>query len=143
MAGLEGLERIKMTNLPPKRIVLVVDDDPMVLEVAEAQLKRLGYRPLLANNGLEGLTKLQEHNPDAVCSDTQMPEMDGLSFCRRAREMGYRKPFVGTSNSGITTLSEEWADAGATGYHGDKVGLYRSKSNLGSFLDRAFDYHKE
>ena len=132
-----------MTDLRQKRTVLVVDDDPLVLEVAEAQLMRLGYGTLLASNGLEGLTKLQKHNPDAVCSDTQMPEMDGLSFCRRAREIGYQKPFVGTSNSGITTLPEEWANAGATDYHGDKVGLYRSKSTLGSFLDRAFDYHQE
>ena len=45
------------------------------------------YVILQANNGREGLDMLSDHLPNLIISDLMMPEMDGLTFCRKVREM--------------------------------------------------------
>jgi two-component system cell cycle sensor histidine kinase/response regulator CckA len=59
--------------------VLVVDDEPEILNAIEGLLNYLGYRPELASSGKEGLEKYMQSNPDAVLMDINMPEMDGVS----------------------------------------------------------------
>ncbi len=59
--------------------VLVVDDEPEILNAMQDLLEYLGYRPELAANGKKGLEKYRSKNPDAVLMDINMPEMDGIT----------------------------------------------------------------
>jgi PAS domain S-box-containing protein len=57
--------------------VLVVDDDPQVLNLLAKTLEKEGYRALLARNGVEALALARAHRPEAITLDVLMPQMDG------------------------------------------------------------------
>jgi len=59
--------------------VLVVDDEPEILNAMEGLLEYLGYTTDFASSGKEGLEKYMQHRPDAVLMDISMPEMDGVA----------------------------------------------------------------
>jgi two-component system cell cycle sensor histidine kinase/response regulator CckA len=59
--------------------VLVVDDEPEILNAMEGLLEYLGYQADFASSGKEGLEKYMQHRPDAVLMDIGMPEMDGVA----------------------------------------------------------------
>jgi len=65
--------------------ILLVDDDPHVLEVLTLYLEKEGYSVLQAANGQEGLDKALYHDPCLIVLDVMMPEMDGIELCRRIR----------------------------------------------------------
>lgn len=67
--------------------VLIIDDDREMRISLDHLLKSAGYDTVIAKNGLEGLTALQRDAPDVVVSDVRMPEMNGLEFQLKAREM--------------------------------------------------------
>jgi two-component system response regulator ResD len=65
--------------------ILVVDDDPRLLHIVAMYLGIEGYEVITAENGEDGLTKLQERPPDLVILDIMMPGLDGIETCRRMR----------------------------------------------------------
>lgn len=65
--------------------MLIVDDSPMVLSFATHVLKRLGIPILTADNGRDGLEKMQSLEPDILITDLMMPEMDGFELIKRVR----------------------------------------------------------
>ncbi len=58
--------------------VLVVEDDPMVLELVTTRLDLAGFQTFYARNGREGLDRIQELRPDGLVLDINMPMMDGF-----------------------------------------------------------------
>jgi len=67
--------------------VLVVDDDPINLELVHAHLAAAGYVPLTADSGFKALTVFHQKQPRIVVSDWLMPKMDGLELCRQIRSV--------------------------------------------------------
>lgn len=65
--------------------ILLVDDEPDVLEFLSYNLKKEGYHVLKARNGREGLLLARSENPQLVILDVMMPEMDGIETCREIR----------------------------------------------------------
>jgi putative two-component system response regulator len=65
--------------------VLVVDDEPMNLELVATVLGDLGYRVITAADGAEGLGLAQVRAPDLVLLDVKMPGLDGYEVCRRLK----------------------------------------------------------
>jgi CheY-like chemotaxis protein len=66
--------------------ILVVDDEPDVLNLVELQLERSGYTVVTAESALEALRVLREHGPPAIgIVDVAMPELSGLDFVRVLR----------------------------------------------------------
>jgi CheY-like chemotaxis protein len=61
------------------QLVLVVDDEPQILNAMNELLQYLGYKPEFASSGTEGLEKFKACKPDAVLMDINMPEMDGIA----------------------------------------------------------------
>ncbi|HEV7128903.1 MAG TPA: response regulator transcription factor [Ktedonobacterales bacterium] len=65
--------------------VLVVDDEPKLIDVVRMNLEVEGYRVLEASNGVEALERLQADLPDLVLLDVMMPELDGFETLKRIR----------------------------------------------------------
>jgi len=79
-----GEEQLKPEDKPSLargdgQLVLVVDDEPEILNAMKELLVYLGYKPKFASSGTEGLDKYKKCNPDAVLMDINMPEMDGTA----------------------------------------------------------------
>src|SRR6266498_4341433 len=68
--------------------VLVVDDEPNIVEVVSAYLKRELFNVVTASDGETALQKVSEVAPDLVVLDVMLPRLDGLEVCRRVRAMG-------------------------------------------------------
>ena len=64
------------------KTVLVVDDDVDLLKMVEILLQGEGYRVVLAEEGQEALSKIDEEMPDMILLDMKMPGMDGWEFAR-------------------------------------------------------------
>jgi two-component system KDP operon response regulator KdpE len=68
--------------------ILLIDDDPMILQLLRHFLQNEGYHVTTADRAEEGLDLAVREMPDMVILDLVMPVMDGFETCRRLREMG-------------------------------------------------------
>jgi DNA-binding response OmpR family regulator len=65
--------------------ILVVDDEPRIVNFLRSKLKASGYEVLTASNGLEGLEQAQAQEPALIVLDLLMPKMDGLEMLKELR----------------------------------------------------------
>jgi DNA-binding response OmpR family regulator len=65
--------------------ILVVDDEPNILEVVSAYLRRELYHVVTATDGEAALKQFAESSPDLIVLDVMLPRLDGLEVCRRVR----------------------------------------------------------
>jgi DNA-binding response OmpR family regulator len=65
--------------------ILVVDDEPVIMESLAYSLRREGYEVTVSPNGLEALELFDKIHPDLVVLDIMLPGIDGLEVCRRLR----------------------------------------------------------
>lgn len=61
--------------------ILVVDDDPDLVESVKMMLENKNYEVVTAYDGIEGLQKTKEESPDLIILDVMMPNKDGYSVC--------------------------------------------------------------
>lgn len=62
--------------------ILVVDDEPHIVQVVSLKLRNAGYEVLSASDGEEALEMASENRPDLIVTDFQMPYMTGLELCQ-------------------------------------------------------------
>jgi len=76
--------------------VLVVDDDPMVIDIAETMLAKLGFTVLCAGDGIEALELVQKYRQEIllVLCDVSMPRMDGWETLSALREIAPAMPVI-------------------------------------------------
>jgi DNA-binding response OmpR family regulator len=74
-----------VTDAVPGARILIVDDEPMVREVAGRYLAREGYEVRGAGDGEAALVLAETEQPDLVVLDLMLPKLDGLTVCRRLR----------------------------------------------------------
>ena len=74
--------------------ILLVDDDPTVLQLLKLFLEKEGYQVLTAEGGAAGLEIAAKELPDLALLDIIMPVMDGFETCRRLRELGVQSILV-------------------------------------------------
>ncbi len=67
--------------------ILIVDDDPDIIEILTYNLSNEGYNVKSAVNGVEALKKAKKFIPDIILLDVMMPEMDGIEACSQLREI--------------------------------------------------------
>jgi DNA-binding response OmpR family regulator len=65
--------------------VLVVDDDPVIVELLRVNFEIEGFEVVSAADGWQGLDRVRADRPDVVLSDIMMPHMDGLEFVTRLK----------------------------------------------------------
>ncbi len=78
----------------PEARLLIVDDEPNILELLAASLRFAGFEVQTAANGQQALAIAQTYRPDLLVLDVMMPEIDGFTVVRRLRESGVRSPVV-------------------------------------------------
>ena len=104
-----------MSKIPK---ILIVDDDPDIIEILRYNLSLAGYEVKAASNGKEAIKKAKIFIPEIILLDVMMPEMDGIEACRLIREMPSLKNsriiFLSARNEDYTQLSA--FDAGADDY---------------------------
>ena len=66
--------------------ILVVDDEPSVVNLITYNLRKAHYQVLTASNGREALDQARQSRPDLILLDLMIPEMDGLQVCRELRK---------------------------------------------------------
>lgn len=71
-----------------RREVLILDDSPDQLQVLEAMLKKRGYQTVSFLDPAKALEDLKERKPGLILCDFNMPDMNGLEFCRDVRSNG-------------------------------------------------------
>ncbi|WP_186301246.1 response regulator transcription factor [Rhodococcus sp. WB9] len=79
---------------PVEARVLVVDDEPNILELLSVSLRFQGFEVVTASTGAEGLDTARTFRPDAVILDVMMPGMDGFGLLKRLRADGVDAPVL-------------------------------------------------
>ena len=67
--------------------ILLVDDEPDILEIVGYNLKNEGYEVYTAKNGQEAIQSAKKNNPHLILLDIMMPEMDGIEACEKIRKI--------------------------------------------------------
>ena len=98
--------------------ILLVDDEPDILEIVGYNLTQEGYQVVTAANGREAIAKAKKHLPQLIIMDVMMPEMDGMEACEAIRKLPELSNVIITF---LTARSEDYSqvagfDAGADDY---------------------------
>ena len=98
--------------------ILLVDDEPDILEIVGYNLSAQGYQVITGENGVEAVEKAKKHKPHLIILDVMMPEMDGIEACERIREQSDLSETIITF---LTARGEDYSqvagfDAGADDY---------------------------
>lgn len=70
-----------------KKTILVVDDEKAIINLLKIHLEKEGYNVIEANDGLEAIDIAAEKKPDLILLDVMIPKLDGLSVCKRIKNM--------------------------------------------------------
>jgi two-component system alkaline phosphatase synthesis response regulator PhoP len=96
--------------------ILVVDDEPDILEFLSYNLQKEGFSVVVAHNGEEGLKLAEKEKPTLIILDIMMPQMDGVEVCRTLRS---RKEFAQTLIAFLTAREEDYSQIAALDVGGD------------------------
>ena len=102
-----------------KTRALLVDDNPVNIQVASLMLKKMGIEPDLAGNGLEAIDAVKRQRYDIALMDVQMPELDGLEATKRIKGEieTNRQPIIYAMTAGVTAFDREQCEkAGMDGF---------------------------
>lgn len=106
-----------MTNLKGHTLLLI-DDEPDILEFLTYNLKKEGYKVFTASNGEEGVKMVQQISPSLILLDVMMPKMDGIETCQIIRkDLNIVQPIIAF----LTSRAEDYSqiagfEAGADDY---------------------------
>ncbi|MBA3705741.1 MAG: response regulator [Bacteroidetes bacterium] len=84
--------------------ILIVDDEPDILEFLSYNFRKKEFDVFTANSGLQGVKFAISESPDIIISDLLMPEMNGIEMCREIRKIGNHIPILF-----LTAVNDEYA----------------------------------
>ena len=116
--------------------ILLVDDEPDILEFLSYNLKKEGYNVFTANNGKEAVTVAKKETPHLIILDVMMPDMDGFETIRRIREMEQftSLPIIALTAKAMKGDREKCMQSGASDYIAKPVDVEQLKSLLRVWL---------
>jgi len=125
--------------------ILLVDDEPDILEIISYNLAAEGYEVFTAKNGVEGVAKAKKKNPHLIIMDVMMPEMDGIEACEQIRSTAGLED---TIIAFLTARGEDYSqvagfDAGADDYITKPIKPKVLVSKVKALLRRLKDDKKE
>ncbi|HEY0561473.1 MAG: response regulator receiver protein [Mycobacterium sp.] len=74
--------------------LLVVDDEPAIVDLLSASLRFVGFDVVTATTGAEALAAAEQHRPDMLVLDVMLPDLDGFEVTRQLRSSGTRVPVL-------------------------------------------------
>ena len=95
--------------------ILLVDDEPDILEIIRYNLTSEGYTIETAENGLEAIEQAKKVRPQLIIMDVMMPKMDGFEVCRKIRKK-FSTPIIMLSARGESLDQIRGLDLGADDY---------------------------
>jgi DNA-binding response OmpR family regulator len=116
-----------------KQKILIVEDDQYIRELYEGILSEAGYEVTTANDGQEGLTKLEDVTPDLMLLDVMMPNLDGIGLLKELHAKHEKKlphKIILLTNLAHDSVIDEALSLGAAGY------LTKSELNPDEFLEQ-------
>ncbi|MCC6069638.1 ANTAR domain-containing response regulator [Massilia sp. GCM10020059] len=126
-----------MTTAPAaKRRILIVDDDPILLQFIGEVLRHAGYDTVSASSGAQAIAQIEAREPDLALLDITMPGMSGLELARHLNELT-TVPFMFLSAIGDTDSARQAAAYGAVGYVVKPVDAERLMAAFEAGLARA------
>jgi two-component system alkaline phosphatase synthesis response regulator PhoP len=118
--------------------ILLVDDEPDILEFLSYNIRKEGYKVFTANNGEEGVKLTQQLSPSLILLDVMMPKMDGIETCQIIRkDLNITQPIIAF----LTSRAEDYAqiagfEAGADDYISKPIRPRLLLSKIESLLRR-------
>lgn len=113
--------------------VLLVDDDPTILDITRLYLQRGGeFSVATCRSAIDALGMLDNRSFDAIISDYEMPDMDGIEFLKVIRARGDTTPFIIFTGHGQEEVVIEALTSGANFYlqkNGDPKGMFAELKN--------------
>lgn len=127
-----------------KAKILLVDDEPDILEIVGYNLSQEGYQISTAANGKEAVAKAKSDLPDLIIMDVMMPEMDGIEACEIIRKLPELTNVIITF---LTARNEDYTqvagfDAGADDYISKPIKPKLLVSKVNALLRRFNDQQK-
>jgi two-component system KDP operon response regulator KdpE len=113
--------------------VLVIDDDPSLLRAIRLGLRAGGHEVVCAANGEQGLTQTALAGPDVVVLDLGLPDLDGLTVCRRIRQWS-DVPIIILSAAGTESRKVAALDGGADDYVTKPFGMAELEARIRTAL---------
>jgi two-component system OmpR family response regulator len=125
-----------MADLPPVRL-LVVDDEPDIVELLSASLRYAGYEVATAANGREALELAGTFRPDLILLDVMMPGIDGFTVLSRLRGEGHQAPVLFLTARDATDDKVRGLTTGADDYVTKPFSLSEVLARIQAILRRA------
>jgi two-component system KDP operon response regulator KdpE len=116
--------------------VLVVDDEAQITRTLRHSFGAHGYDVRTAADGFSGIDTFNDWHPDLIITDLQMPEMDGLQFCREIRKLS-QVPLIVLSVRGDERTKVKALDAGADDYVTKPFGIDELMARVRAALRRS------
>ena len=101
---------------PGRWRILVVDDEPDMLENVARILRRCAQQCISAGSGQEALALVERERPDLILTDLRMPGMDGLGLLRAVKRLSPATPVVIFTAYASDAAARDAAEAGAVGF---------------------------
>src|SRR5438552_4431721 len=109
------VDAVRSTRMSDRRI-LVVDDEPDMVENCTRILRRAGYRVLATTDPERALALVESDRPDVLLTDLKMPGLDGMELMRRAHEIDPALPVIMITAFGSIESAVAAIKAGAFDY---------------------------
>ena len=99
--------------------ILVVDDEPDIVEVITFTLETKGHIVESAKDGAEGIAKVKKVQPDLIILDIMLPKINGYEICRLIRKESLSMPIIMLTGHGTVETAREGLEKGETGRCGE------------------------
>jgi DNA-binding response OmpR family regulator len=126
---------LPVSTLPGAK-VLIVDDEPAIVEAVAYNLKQQGHTPLIAGDADTALRILKEKNPDLILLDVMLPSGSGFEVCRLIRQSGNAVPILMLTARVAETDRVYGLDIGADDYLVKPFGMRELMARVKALLRR-------
>ncbi|MFC2115722.1 response regulator transcription factor [Bacteroidota bacterium] len=128
-----------MEFIPGKYKILIVDDEPDILEFISYNLEKEGFYVYQASTGREGIESARKHRPDLILLDVMLPDIDGIETCEEIRKIHYLSR---TTIAFLTARGEDYSqiagfEAGGDDYITKPIKLKVLISRIKALLKRS------